>query len=224
MRYALALLSLITAASLATAAETRFNAGPHEHDGTKYYWLADWKLEVTLPPGVAEDDRFEVLFGTKGSARRTMYYQYAGRSGSVIDARKKSFEWIGVPLGKLVAGKKVLLYGKGVDRVAFLAGVRVVGPSSAGKPGQLEVKATRVTTQPSGRGKSPRWTKLPGFTMNAEARRLWDPAPEKPDWKRAERSSRYAGIALDKVQRWLRERCLPVRDERSGLFRPTGSQ
>ena len=35
---------------------------------------------------------------------------------------------------------------------------------------------------------------------------------------------RYAGIALDKVQRWLHERCLPLRDEPSGLFRPTGPQ
>jgi len=29
---------------------------------------------------------------------------------------------------------------------------------------------------------------------------------------------------VSKVQRWLREQCLPIRDERSGLFRPTGAE
>ena len=75
----------------------------------------------------------------------------------------------------------------------------------------------------SGEG-SPAWADLPGFELNDETRRLWDPAPQQPDWLRAERSAGYAGIALGKVQRWLYERCLPVRDERSGLFRPTGAE
>ena len=62
------------------------------------------------------------------------------------------------------------------------------------------------------------------FEISGQTRALWDPSPQGPDWNRAERSSRYAGIALSKVQRWLRECCLPIRDERSGLFRPTGPQ
>ena len=66
------------------------------------------------------------------------------------------------------------------------------------------------------------WADLAGFEMTDQNRRLWDPVAEKPDWARAERSSQYAGIALSKVQRWLREMCLPIRDERSGLFRSTG--
>ena len=40
----------------------------------------------------------------------------------------------------------------------------------------------------------------------------------------AERSAQFAGLALTKVQRWLHERCLGVRDQRSGLFRPTGRE
>ena len=75
----------------------------------------------------------------------------------------------------------------------------------------------------SGEG-SAAWADLPGFELNDETRRLWDHAPQQPDWLRAERSAGYAGIALGKVQRWLYERCLPVRDERSGLFRPTGAE
>ncbi len=65
---------------------------------------------------------------------------------------------------------------------------------------------------------------MPGFEISDQVRQLWDPAPQEPDWQRAERSARYAGIALGKVQRWLHEGCLAVRDERSGLFRPTGAE
>ena len=95
------------------AAETLFDAGPHEIEGTRYYWLAEWKLEVTLPDDVAHHDRFEVLFGTKGSARRTMYFEYDGRTGSLADVRKTPFEWIELPLGKLARGRKIVLFGKG---------------------------------------------------------------------------------------------------------------
>ena len=65
------------------------------------------------------------------------------------------------------------------------------------------------------------WADLPGFEINDQTRSLWNPSPQKCDWKRAQRSAKYAGIALDKVQRWLHERVLPVRDARTGLFRST---
>ncbi|MFV2070519.1 MAG: hypothetical protein ACC645_26425, partial [Pirellulales bacterium] len=42
--------------------------------------------------------------------------------------------------------------------------------------------------------------------------------------QRADRSARFAGIALTKVQRWLHERCLPVLDKPTGLFRATGRE
>jgi hypothetical protein len=62
------------------------------------------------------------------------------------------------------------------------------------------------------------WSDLPGFEMNDEMRSLWNPSPSKPDWQRAERSSRYVGIALDKVQRWLHEECLPCIDPKTKLY------
>jgi len=65
------------------------------------------------------------------------------------------------------------------------------------------------------------WAEMPGFEINDRTRSLWNPAPQKCDWKRAERSSKYAAIALGKVQRWLHERILPIRDARTGLFRST---
>jgi len=87
----------------------------------------------------------------------------------------------------------------------------------------LSVVSAGETLFPSGQH-SAQWADLPGFELTDEARRLWNSSPGQPDWRRAERSARYAGIALSKVQRWLREQCLSVRDERSGLFRSTGRQ
>lgn len=84
------------------------------------------------------------------------------------------------------------------------------------------VCAVPVANLSSTSGHRAAWADLSGFEMNDEVRKLWVPRPEEPNWDRAERSARYAGIALDKVQRWLRECCLPIRDEKSGLFRPTG--
>jgi hypothetical protein len=222
MKGSIASLLVFTAVSVASAAETLFTAGPQEFGGQKYYWLAEWKLEVTLPDGMAPDARFEVLFGTKGPDKRTLHYQYDGRSGSLALVRKQPFEWVEIPLGKLAGGKLVVLSGKGRERVAFLAGVRVTGTSAA----ELKVKPTRVAvlSSPTPTGQTASWSDLPGFELNDEARRLWDPSPQKPDWARAERSSQYAGIALGKVQRWLHEACLAVRDEKSGLFRPTGAE
>ncbi len=215
-----ALLGLVVMASAASAGEVLFTSGPQEYQGRRYYWLAEWKLEVTLPGDVAPDGRLEVLFGSKGPDKRTLYYEYDGKSGSLADVRDEYYEWIEVPLGDLVGGKKVVLSGKGSQRVAFLAGVRITGKSTS----PPEVKPIATGTAPrSGEGGAV-WSELPGFELNDEARRLWDPSPDGPDWRRAERSSQYAGIALSKVQRWLRERCLPVRDEASGLFRPTGPQ
>ncbi|MCP4645319.1 MAG: hypothetical protein GY851_33055 [bacterium] len=204
----------------AAAAEVLFTKGPQEYEGQRYYWLAEWELNVTLPEDVGSDDRFEVLFGSKGVDKRTLYYKYDGRSGSLAEVRESPYEWIELPLGRLSPGAHVLLFSGERNRVAFVAGVRVVGVSSE----PLTVKPKRIANISSGGANTAYWADMDGFEMNDEVRRLWDPAPDEPDWERAERSARYAGIALSKVQRWLHECCLPVRDEASGLFRPTGPE
>lgn len=214
------LLCILAIAPFGSAAEILFTSGPQETAGQRYYWLAEWKLEVTLPEDVAADDRLEVLFGTKGPLKRTMGFEYDGRSGSFSDVRQQVFEWLELPLGKLVGGKKVTLFGQGDGPVAFLAGIRVTGRSA----GELQVTPVRTRVVSSGGSQAATWAELPGFDMNDENRRLWEPAPKEPDWDRAQRSARYAGIALSKVQRWLHECCLPIRDARSGLFRPTGAE
>jgi len=219
MKPRLVFLCALATASAASTAEILFTDGPQEYQGHKYYWLAEWKLDVVLPPDVAPDDRFEVLFGSKGADKRTLYYEYDGRSGSLADVRDEPYVWIELPLGELTTAKHVLLFSRERHRVAFIAGVRIAGRST----GELKIKPIR-TAHISTSGGTARWADLPGFEMNDDVRRLWAPSPDKPDWDRAKRSARYAGIALGKVQRWLRECCLPLRDERSGLFRATGPE
>lgn len=213
-------LCLLHAAFAASAAEVLFTDGPQEFGGRKYYFLAEWKLDVTLPDDVAPDDRFEVFFGTKGLTPRTMFFDYGGKTQSLSDVRQEAYEWVALPLGALAPGKTVTLYGRGGSSIAFLAGVRVAGESTQ----PLAVKFTRVAPTPDANVNTVVWADLPGFEVNDETRSLWNPSPDAPDWARAERSAKYAGIALKKVQRWLHEECLAVRDERSGLFRPTGAE
>ena len=219
MRHPAVLVVVLTLASIASGAETLFTSGPQEYQGHKYYWLAQWKLEVTLPEDVAPDDQFEVFFGSKGRGKRTLQYEYGEKRGTFAEAGQPPYEWLPLPLGKLVGGKKLVLSGKGQSQVAFLAGLRVVGQST----GELKVKPIRVAGAATHPKHAAVWSEMPSFEMSDEVRRLWDPAPESPDWKRAERSAQYAGIALSKVQRWLHECCLAVRDKPSGLFRPTGA-
>ncbi|MFH1924202.1 MAG: hypothetical protein ABIP48_30475 [Planctomycetota bacterium] len=213
-------LGVFAAASLVSGGEILFTEGPQEFAGRKYYWLAEWKLEVTLPDDLAEGDKLEVFFGSKGPSKRPLYYQYNGNTGSLADVREQAYEWIEIPLAGLSAGKQVVLFGKGDGPIAFLAGVRIAGESTM--PLKVNpVRTANVSRSPDG---SLVWADLPGFELNDETRKLYDPSPKTPDWPRAERSSQYAGIALGKVQRWLYERCLPIRDERTGLFRPTGRE
>ncbi|MBN1844661.1 MAG: hypothetical protein JW810_03190, partial [Sedimentisphaerales bacterium] len=129
------------------------------------------------------------------------------------------YTWLTLPLSDLAPRAKITLYGQGNQRAAFIAGVRLVGKSTVAPT----VRPIRVAAD-AGIDPIARRVELAGFDATDENRRLWDAAPAAADWPRAERCARYAGIALTKVQRWLHERCLPIRDEVSGLFRPTGPQ
>lgn len=221
MKYPNVFVLVLVMLSTASAGEKIFTSGPQEFGGKKYYWLAEWKLEVTLPEDTAPDDKFEMLFGSKGDAKRTLYFEYEGKTGSFSHVGKEAFAWVQLPLSKVSAGKKVVLYGKGRERVAFLAGLRISGKSKQA-PKIKPIRTARISS--SSGGHSAKWVDIPGFELNDEAKRLWDPDPKRSDWKRAKRSARYAGIALSKVQRWLHEECLAVRDETTGLFRPTGKE
>jgi len=212
--------SICALASAALAVEVLFTDGPQEFGGRKYYWLAEWKLDVTLPEDVAAEDRFEVLFGSKGPDKRTLHFTYGEVSGSLAEVREQPYEWLELPLGKLEPGSHVVLFGREQQGVAFIAGVRLLGNATA----PLTVNPVRTAQISTDGGDALVWADLPGFEMSGEVNTLWDPSPNEPDWARAKRSARYAGIALGKVQRWLHEVCLPVRDDKSGLFRPTGAE
>jgi len=220
MKRALTVILLLTGAVSATAAEVLFTDGPQEYEHTRYYWLAEWKVDITLPPDASPDDRLEVLFGSKGSEKRTLLYEYDGKTASLTEQRTVPYEWLQLPICALVPGKHVVIFGEGSSPVAFIAGVRVSGKSAI----PPAVKTVRTVPAAQGEDTRPVWSDIPGFEMTEETRLLWQADPDAPDWNRAARSSEFAGIALDKVQRWLHECCLPIRDGRSGLFRPTGAE
>ena len=185
-------VGVLAVVSIASAGETMFTSGPQEFGGRKYYWLAEWKLEVTLPDDVGTNDKLEVLFGSKGSRKRTLHYEYDGKTGSLAHASREGFAWLELPLTELSGKKKVILSGKGRESVAFLAGVRIRGESTTA-PTVKPVRTARISSSPA---RALVWADLPGFTLNDETRTLWDPSPDRPDWDRAERSARFAGIAL----------------------------
>ncbi len=216
-------LFLFSLSTVPAAEEVLFKKGPQEFGGKRYYWLAEWKLEITLPGDVKPSDTLEVLFGTKGSRKRTLYIQYNKKTKAFSHADKKDgYTWIPLDLEKLSAGRTVALSGKGREFVAFIAGVRITG-SSAKAP---QVKPVQTVAYPGRTSQNAlyraHWVDLPGFEATPRTRALWNEKAEKPDWNRAERSARYAGTALGKVQRWLHECCMAVQDETSKLFRPTG--
>lgn len=220
MKPTLIMVTLLVGTWATSPAEVLFSDGPQEYAGTRYYWLAEWKIDITLPPDVSPDDRLEVLFGTKGPDRRTLFYEYEGKVDSLSELRTVPYEWLPLPVGALLPERHVVLFGKSTSPVAFLAGVRVTGKSNT----PPVVRPVRLVPAAQDGNTGPVWSDIPGFEMTEELRHTWEVAPDKPDWERAARSSEFAGIALDKVQRWLHECCLPVRDERSGLFRPTGAE
>jgi hypothetical protein len=221
MKTLMAVPCILLVATLASADTVLFDSGPQEYASRKYYWLAQWQLELTLPADVGGQDKLEVLFGSKGPEKRTLYFTCDVQSGQMADLGDDGFAWREVPVGKLQGGGKVLLFGKGRQQVAFLAGVRTVGPST----GKLAVRPIRTVAASQIAPRKPLvWADLPGFERSPEQDQLWNPTAAAPDWHRAERSARFAGIALSKVQRWLHERCLPVLDEPTGLFRATGRE
>ncbi len=213
--------SLLALTAVVRGDEVLFTAGPQQYAGVNYYWLAEWELQVTLPAGTTASDSLEVLFGTKGPQKRTLYFHDGQHERSLAEVFDESYTWITLPVEGLHGGQTIRLYGKGSGPVAFLAGVRIAGPTS----GASEVKFVRLAASANSPGDgNATWSELPGFEINDVTRTLWDPAPAEPDWDRAARSARFAGIALDKVQRWLHQRCLRDRDEETGLFFPTGNE
>ena len=127
-----AALCLVAAAPNVSAAELLFSAGPQEYEGRNYYWLAEWQLEITIPQDASPDDTFEVLFGSKGPDKRTLQYEHDGRTGQLSEVRATAYEWVPLALGRLAAGKNVVLSGRGSERVAFVAGVRITGDMRLG--------------------------------------------------------------------------------------------
>ena len=205
MKYWAALSCILAAASVAPAAETRFTSGPQEYEGQKYYWLAEWRLEVTLPDDVAPGDRFEVLFGSKGPASGLWTTSTTAGRGTLAEVRQQPFEWIPLPLGTADRREERIL----------LRPRRRAGCLPGGRPHR-----GRVRRRPEGEPVRPasfhRRRPVGGLGRNARIRNerqeaaALDPAPTEPDWQRAERSARYAGDRAGQSAT-LAARMLPAR-------------
>ncbi len=219
-RIGMAAAGVLMLVASAAGGEILFESGPQNYAERNYYWLAEWKLEVTLPDDVAASDEVEVLFGSKGTTPRAMFVTYDGKTTRFADVGADGYQWRKITPAPLRAGAELVLFGRGRERVAFLAGVRITGAAKKAP----RVVPVRVANHSTGRSSRLEWADISGFVLDDAARKRWNPTPDEPDWERARRSARYAGIALTKVQRWLRERCLPIRDEKTGLFRATGGQ
>jgi len=128
---------------------------------------------VTLPEDVAAEDRFEVLFGSKGPDKRTLRFTYGEVSGSLAEVREQPYEWLEFPLGKLEPGSHVVLFGREQQGVAFIAGVRLLGNATA----PLTVNPVRTAQISTDGGDALVWADLPGFEMSGEVNTLWDPSP-----------------------------------------------
>ena len=95
MKYKYTLFFVLVIQSVVCGGEMLFTSGPQEFAGKKYYWLAEWKLEVTMPDDVDSDDRLEVLFGSKGTGKRTLYFEHDDKSSSVSHVgQRDGFAWL----------------------------------------------------------------------------------------------------------------------------------
>ena len=118
----------------ASPAEILFTDGPQEYGGRKYYWLAEWKLEVTLPDDVKPDDRFEVP--ERGHAVDRAHQP--GPPGAQISRLGKQMAHgaaVAVALGPVtrtaMEGVQVGGAGRGASRPVF-PGTPAGGPSTRG--------------------------------------------------------------------------------------------
>lgn len=186
------------------------------HDGTPYVWLGLQSLRLLADVRPSADHKVMLLWGAKGD-ERTGVVSVNGIRRTVVHGGYRGFRWLAVPVPAGVAGDHYdlrLSPPAAGGKLAFVAQIRLV---TADTPAGQLANELPPGIAPFHRPPQPK------VELTAETRHFYDPAPTRPDWERARRSARYAGIALDKVQRWLRDRCLPARDKRSGLFRATGA-
>ncbi|MBN1845944.1 MAG: hypothetical protein JW810_09690, partial [Sedimentisphaerales bacterium] len=102
MKSVFALICILALVGAAGAAEVLFTDGLEEFLGRRYYWLAEWKLEILLGPDVGPNDRLEVLFGTKGRPERTLHILHHDKSLTLAHAEPlDGYTWLTLPLSDL---------------------------------------------------------------------------------------------------------------------------
>ena len=213
---------VVGAASAGELAGVRFEQSSHGYqvqvyEGTPYLWLGMQVVGLTADIEPSAQHKLMLLWGSKNDQRQAVV-SINGLRQRIAGGGYDGFQWLAVPIGDKVEGERYEIVLRPVPAdvpQGFVSQVRLV---------TSDVNAESLSKQlPNGVKKIEFFTP-PARKLTDEERALWDPSPKKPDWKRAERSARIAGIALSKVQRWLHETCLPVRDARTGLFRGRGGQ
>ncbi len=203
-------------------AGVRFERNSHGYqvqvyEGTPYLWLGMQVVGLTADIEPSAEHKLMLLWGSKNDQRQAVV-SINGIQQRIAHGGYDGFQWLAVPVGDKVEGKRyeiVLRPVPGDAPQGFISQVRLV---------TSDVNAEALSKQLPDGAKRIEFFTPPARKLTDEERALWDPSPKEPDWKRAERSARIAGIALSKVQRWLHETCLPIRDEKTGLFRATGGQ
>ncbi len=188
--------------------------GPQEYSGTPYYWLAEWSLEVELPQKLEPGDALELLWGAKRDVRAAEI-AINGKSQVVTHGGYDGFQWFRLPLATLPA--KLTLRAHGADKVAFVAGARVVGAARAGVVAdQLIVRPLRIASATIATPAAP------PFPEMAE---LWEtpvPLPSAADqaglpWQLAERNARQAAEMLFRCRKFV-DGWLAEADPETGLI------
>jgi len=213
---------VVGAASAGELAGVRFEQSSHGYqvqvyEGSPYLWLGMQTVGLTVDIEPSAEHKLMLLWGSKNDKRQAVV-SINGLQQRIAGGGYDGFQWLAVPITKEVKGERyeiVLRPVPGDAPQGFIPEVRLV---------TSDVAADALSKQLGDGAKRIEFFTPPARKLTDEERSLWDPSPKEPDWKRAERSSRIAGIALSKVQRWLHETCLPVRDEKTGLFLGRGGQ
>jgi hypothetical protein len=202
----------------AVLARVRFDDAAQDYQGTRYRFLGDGALRLTIDVPPADGHAIDLLWGSKNDARCAVM-SVGGKTVELRDGGYDGFGWVRAPLPKGLRGDRyeILLRAGTVDRPAFFGEIRLVDPSqtatSNAKPAAAKI-AVAVEPAPAGGGEA-----FP------EMRALWDrqpPAgpsddPAEAAFREAEKNGRLAAEALFRCRRFV-DGWLAHADPQSGLI------
>ncbi|MCY2950854.1 MAG: hypothetical protein NTU53_02625 [Planctomycetota bacterium] len=225
LRYMLRLVGVVVWGSVvAWAGETNrpggavlgwvwFEGAREEYRGTRYLWLAEGNIGLTIEAEPMGGQVIEMLWGAKGDEREAVV-SINGKEQVVRKGGYDGFEWVRVAVPEGVVGKKyeVVLRATGVGRAAFVGEVRLVDPKAVGEGQPAKIAYAIVAG---------------GGEAFADMRAVWDRervggkklAEERLEglFMGAERNGRLAGEAFYRCRKFV-EGWLAHADAKTGLI------